>query len=104
MLVILVLTYLMCIFDYVMTYHWIKKFGIEVEANPFGRVLFTIADGFGAFFVKVIMSFAILATFYIFNDTSLAKIATIGVFFTYLALTIYHIYIIIKVYRSCNSI
>ena len=97
MLVMLILTYLMCIFDYIMTYHWIKKFGIEIEMNPIGRVLFALGEGFGAFFVKVILSLAMLVTLYIFRETTFAEIGTVALFIVYFALTIYHIYIIIQV-------
>ena len=36
----LIITYLLNLFDLVMTTHWVNKFGIDIEANPIGRWLY----------------------------------------------------------------
>lgn len=36
----LTIAYLLNLFDLAMTSHWVKKYGIEIEANPIGRWLY----------------------------------------------------------------
>lgn len=38
---ILIITYLLNILDYLFTLYWVRKFGIEIEGNPIGRWMFS---------------------------------------------------------------
>lgn len=40
MLIRLIITYILNIIDLFCTNHWVKKYGIETEANPFGKLLY----------------------------------------------------------------
>lgn len=97
MIFIIFLTYLFCIFDYVCTRHWIEQFGVEVEANPIGKWLFSFGGGVFAFLVKCVLSLAALIFLYCFRSNTFGKVGIWALFLTYLAVTIYHIVIIIKV-------
>ena len=36
----LLLTYLLNIADYIFTLYWVRKFGLDTELNPIGRLMF----------------------------------------------------------------
>ena len=97
MLILTILAYLLCVFDYICTRHWVKRFGVEIEANRIGQWLFNTGDGALAFFVKVILSFGLLAFLYRFRELPLCKIGIWVIFLVYLVIAIYHIIILIKV-------
>ena len=97
MLILTILAYLLCVFDYICTRHWIKRFGVEIEANHIGQWLFNAGSGALAFFVKVVLSFGLLAFLYQFRDVPLGKAGIWIIFLAYLAVAVYHIIILIKV-------
>lgn len=36
----IIIAYILNIIDYIFTTHWVRKFGIKIEANPIGRWMF----------------------------------------------------------------
>lgn len=91
---IYLLTYLLNLFDLVVTTHWIKKFGIEVEANPIGRFLYKTGIVYP---VKIIVIGLLLLFIYIvtYSEGTMQWIGIVP-FIVYSLLTIYHIYCLIK--------
>lgn len=53
----LILTYLLNILDYLFTLYWVRKFGIECEANPIGRWMFSHNI---AWLVKIVLNGVLL--------------------------------------------
>ena len=97
MFVLCFFTYLFCVFDYLCTQHWINEFGIDIEANPFAIWLFNIGHGALAFFVKCFLVGVLLMVIYFFRENQFAQVGAWILFTVYLALTVYHIFIFIKV-------
>lgn len=90
----LITAYLLNIIDYIFTAYWVHKFGIEIEANPIGRWLFenNVAWVYKIFIVGGL--FALLG-YFIKREPKvvIAAYILLGVF---AALTVYHIFIAIK--------
>lgn len=97
MLILTIFAYLLCVFDYACTRHWVKQFGVEVETNPIGRWLFQVGNGALAFFVKVVLSLFVLIFLYQFREVTLGKVGIWSIFLVYLAVAVYHIIIILKI-------
>lgn len=93
----LIIAYILNIADYIFTARWIRKFGVEIEANPLARWMFThnVAWVFKILIVGGL--FAVLG-YCIFKHPKAAWIGYIplGV---YALLTIYHIFLCIKIGR-----
>lgn len=93
----IIIAYILNIIDYLFTAHWVRKYGIKIEANPIGRWMFenNVAWVFKIFIVGGL--FALLG-YFIFKHPKTAWIAYIplGV---YALLVIYHIFLIIKIGR-----
>lgn len=96
MFIITLIAYLLCLFDFICTNHWIGKYDIEIEANPIGRLMFSVGGGALAFFVKVVFTLITLIFLYQFRNISLGKAGILIIFLAYLAVAIYHIIILIK--------
>ena len=63
MIILLLIAYLLNIVDYLFTAHWVRLYGLEIEANPIGRWMFenNIAGAFKILVVGVL--FAVLECF-----------------------------------------
>lgn len=86
---ILLITYILNIIDYLFTLYWVRTYGIEIEANPFGRWLF---ENNIAWVVKIFAVGGVLALLgYIFKRyPKLAPVAYIPLT-AYAAVVVYHI-------------
>lgn len=91
----LIIAYVLNLLDLFCTRHWVKKFGLDVESNPFGR-WFLESDLRQAIF-KVILPAIGFTILYIFRDKAIAKIGAWIVLAVYALLAIYHIYLFIKI-------
>ena len=88
MTILLLITYLLNIADYLFTANLVRKFGVEIEANPIGRWLF---ENNIAAFVKLVCIGGMLLLLYVFRRYKIARIGSWIVFIVYALLTIYHI-------------
>ena len=95
--IILMIAYLLNIIDLIFTTHWVKLYGIGIEANPIGRWLYTnnIA-GFVKIFV-VGCVFAVLAHF-LRRYRYMSWVAFIPLV-AYGIITIYHLITLISVMK-----
>ena len=89
MLIRLGITYVLNLFDLVMTQYFVGKYGSSIEGNPIGRWLLDhpialIAWKFGLVALMLLL-------IYHFRDIRIAKIGSWIVFDVYIALAIYHI-------------
>lgn len=90
----LITAYLLNIIDYAFTTHWVHKFGIEIEANPFGRWMF---ENNVAWVYKIIIVgglFALLGCFY--ERSREARIAAYILCGAYAIIVAYNIFILFK--------
>lgn len=94
---IILITYILNIIDYLFTTHWVNKFGIGIEFNPFGRWLYenNIAWVFKIMIVGIL--FFILYKFY--DRYKLARICSYVILAVYSLLFIYHIITLISVMK-----
>lgn len=97
----LIITYLLNIADYLFTADLVRKFGIEIEGNPFGRWLFenNIAGLF-----KIVVVGAIFAVIgYIIKKHPKAIIAAYILLGVFALLVIYHIVIAVMVWNITHK-
>lgn len=92
----LITAYALNIIDYIFTAYWVHKFGIEIEANPIGRYMFShnIAWAVKIFFVGGL--FALLG-YFIKREPKAAWTAFIPLV-AYALIVIYHIVIAVKIF------
>lgn len=91
---LLLFAYIFNIFDYVCTCYWIKRDGISVEANPFGRWMFTHNV---AWLFKIVIAGACFGLLmYYYNQYAWLKYPAFLVFVVYFALAVYHIYLLMR--------
>lgn len=95
MLIRTIITFIFNLLDLFFTRHWVKKFGLDIESNPLGR-WFLESDLRQAIF-KIILPAVALTILYVFRDRKIAKIGSWIVLAVYAMLTIYHIYLFIKI-------
>lgn len=93
----LVIAYILNIIDYIFTSHWVRKFGIDIEANPFGRWMF---ENNVAWLFKIVISgiLFIIIGIYIYHKPAYSWISYI-ILAAFIMLTIYHIIIFIKIWN-----
>lgn len=86
---LLTISYFLNVADYFFTMYWVHLFGIEAEANPFGRWM--LENGIGGFVKIVAMAglFFLLST--LIKRCPRAKIAGHIVFGAYSAITLCHL-------------
>lgn len=90
------LTYLLSLFDLACTLYLTARFGVDIEANPFGKWL--LSDTWATVIFKVAVVGAML---YLLNRLKEYKLAQYGiylVFAVYVALAVYHIVLIGRVH------
>lgn len=96
MILHLIVAYLLNVIDYVFTAHWINKFGIEIEANMFGRWLFKHNLAWLYKIVVVGLCFGTLGIL-LQNRSELYWLAKV-ILIIYLFLFLWHVYLYIDVY------
>lgn len=91
----LITAYILNIIDYIFTAHWVRKFGVEIEANPIGRWMFShdVAWVFKIFVVGVF--FAVLG-YFIKRNSKTVWVAHI-LLAVYALIVLYHIFILISI-------
>lgn len=87
-----IIAYLLNIIDYIFTDHWVRKFGIKIEANPIGRWLYETG---AVYAVKVVGVGLLLLVLYhaLKAKTSWGWVSWLPLV-AYSALALYHIFII----------
>lgn len=91
----LLITYLLNIIDYLFTAHWVRSYGLEIEANPIGRWMLETVPRQVVF--KLILPAIGLLILCWFRDHKLAGILKWVVFGIYAVIVVYHICIWISV-------
>lgn len=90
----LIITYILNIIDLIATMFLIKRFGLQVEGNPFGRWL--IETGL-VYFVKIFVIGIALWILWLFKERRIAKIVSTVSLLAYSIITIYHVVIIVAI-------
>lgn len=87
----LITAYILNIVDYLFTAHWVRKFGIDIEANPFGRWLFShnVAWVYKIIFVGIL--FLVIGLGYWFTKSRLVLWGMRVMLAVFVLLTVYHI-------------
>ena len=93
MLARLIITFVLNIADYLFTLYFVHLYGLEVEANPFGRWL--LEKPWRGIVFKVLGIAALLAVLYVFRSHKIAVIGSWIVMVAYAALVIYHIVLLV---------
>ena len=89
MLIRLIITYILNLFDLGMTQYFISKYDISIEGNPIGRWLF--AHPALLLIWKLGLVAILLMTIYHFRSNRVANIGSWIILGVYIALAIYHI-------------
>jgi TRAP-type uncharacterized transport system fused permease subunit len=91
----LIITYLLNLFDLICTMHLVKRFGIEIEANPIGRWM--IQNG-SIYAVKIgVIGVALFVLYRCLMKWQKWKWTSWLVLAVYAILAIYHIFIYLSV-------
>ena len=92
----LITAYALNIIDYIFTAYWVHKFGIEIEANPIGRWMFShnVAWVYKIFIVGG--AFAVIR--YFIHREPKAVISAKILLVVYLLIVAYHIVIAVKIF------
>lgn len=100
-----IIAYLLNLFDLFMTSHWVGKYGIDIEANPVGRWLYTNhlavpVKVFGVGILFLILHYAVKCmdegTEHSFQWWDIASWLVMAVYAT---LAIYHLFILSSIVR-----
>lgn len=75
--------------DLFLTLRLINRYGLDVEANPFGRWI--LSDPVRIVFFKVLLVSVGLVVLWIFRERKAAQIGSYAVFIIYIAVLIYHL-------------
>ena len=90
--------YLLNIFDLLCTTYLVSKYGIEIEQNPIGKFILTSVDAVILF--KVLIPAAALVQLWKYREHKLAQVASWLLLVVFALLTLYHLYIILKLRRN----
>lgn len=93
-MIYLLFAYILNCFDYICTTYWVKKYDISIEGNPIGRWLYEYNIAW--LFKIVIIGGLFCLIGYCYNDVSWAKYVAIAIFVVYLALAVYHIFLLVR--------
>lgn len=77
--------------DLFLTLRLVNRYGLDAEANPFGRWI--LADPVRIVFFKVLLVSVGLVVLWIFRARKAAQIGSYAVFIIYFAVLIYHLII-----------
>lgn len=96
--IIFIITFLLNQCDYLFTKYWVEKYGIGIEANPFGRFLFKNSTLLIVFKLGIVGIGLIVLREFALNGYLSAKISLIICMVIYIIVFIIHIvlFIIIK--------
>ena len=95
--IILTIAYFFNIIDLIFTTHWVNKFGIGIEFNPFGRWLYE--KNMAWVFKIIIVGILLLILYKLCDRYKLARICSYIVLAVYSLLFIYHIITLISVMK-----
>lgn len=101
---IYIITYILNLFDLTMTTYWVRRYGIEIEANPIGRWLYQTGVVYPVKIIGVGALLLLLHKAIEQRDTGLETttqwwdVIKWVVFAAYAALAIYHVIIAIRVH------
>lgn len=90
MLIRLIITYVLNIADYLFTADLVRKFGVEIEGNPFGRWLIQTNLGY---VVKIVVVGLALLLLWKFKNNRFAIVGSWVILITFSLLVIYHVFI-----------
>ena len=76
-------------FDLIFTLFLVSLFGLEIEANPIGRVM--LSNPILLFISKIVVVNLFLLLLYKFRNFKLARVGSWIVFIVYGCLTLYHL-------------
>ena len=76
-------------FDLIFTLFLVSLFGLEIEANPIGRVM--LSNPILLFISKIVVVNLFLLLLYKFRNFRLARVGSWIVFIVYSCLTLYHL-------------
>jgi hypothetical protein len=95
-MIILFITYILNVIDYLFTSYWIHLYGLEVEANPIARWMF---EHDIAGFIKIVIAGLIYIVIgYIVHKYPKYKWTTYILFLLYAFIFVYHIIIALFVF------
>ena len=95
-MLLLIVTYLLNIADYMFTAYWVSKYGIEIEANPFGRWMF---ENNVAWMFKVLLVGLLLVLLnYLVRNVLKRTYLLSAISLYYGVVVMYHIIILCSVY------
>ena len=92
---LLAIAYLLNVADYVFTLCWVKRYGLEAEANPLGRWM--LQSGTGGFVKIVVMAGLFFLLGVLIKRCPRAQYAIYVVFGSYCLVTLCHIAIAVFV-------
>lgn len=93
---IYIITYLLNLFDLVITSYWVKKYGTKIEGNPIGKILYETK---AVYPVKILVVGALLALLWALTELEPGyKWAGYVPLVAYTGLTVYHIILALKVW------
>ena len=84
--------YLLNIFDLICTTYLVSKYGLDIEANPIGRIL--LKSTALVIFYKVFIVAGSLYVMYKNSSNKLTVVLSWAVLFVYAALLLYHLIVI----------
>lgn len=93
----ILITYMLNIFDLIMTLYFVNKFGIGVEGNPFGR--FLLERPLLLVITKVVCIGALLLLLYKLKNHPWARIGSWITLGAYTLLSVYHIILFFLIRR-----
>ena len=96
MAVACIITYILSILDLIFTRTIVNKLGLEVEGNPFGKML--LKKPFAAYFYKIVVVGICLLLIYHFQEYVIATVGICILCGAFVLLTIYHSIVLIKMY------
>lgn len=95
--IVLAMAYVFNLIDLAFTTHWVNKFGIEIEFNPFGRWLYE--NNIAWIFKIIIVGILFFILYKLCDRYKLARISSYVILIIYFLLFIYHIVTLIIVMK-----
>lgn len=89
MLIRLISTFILSLADLFLTLRLVDKYGLDIEANPFGKWI--LSEPWRIITFKIMLVAIALIILWIYKSHRLAQVASYVVFIAYLALFLYHI-------------
>lgn len=93
----LIIAYILNVVDYIFTAYWVNKFGVDVEANPIGRWMFSYNVAW-AFKILIVGGLFVLLGHFVHQHPKRAWIAYIPLV-VYALISILHIMVYFTIIR-----